>query len=153
MFRLLLPSDSFRHPVEFPARILQLALRLFLLRASHLRQRFGELSTGAAQNGERHLQVALNLFGCSWLRRLRLPLRFQKQFRFVENALSNHARALAPGCVKLRRLPRIAAVLHKGGAHALAVFRTDSRHGHQILHRGLRCDASFAYVALRRFRQ
>jgi len=46
MFRLLLPSDSFRHPVEFPARGFHLALRLFLLRDRHLRQRFTEPSSG-----------------------------------------------------------------------------------------------------------
>jgi len=81
MFRLLVFSDSFRHPVEFPARIFNLALRLFLLRASHLRQRFAKPPAGTTQDGKRHLQIALHLFdrrrlGCRWL-----PLRFQKQFR------------------------------------------------------------------------
>ena len=52
MFRLLLLSDSFRHPVHFPARIFQLPLRLFLLRTGHLRQRFGKLASGAAQDGD-----------------------------------------------------------------------------------------------------
>src|SRR5208283_3986287 len=46
IFRLLLLSDSFRHPRQFPARSFQLALRLFLLRPTHLRQRFGEPSSG-----------------------------------------------------------------------------------------------------------
>jgi hypothetical protein len=62
MFRLLLPSDSFRHPVEFPTRIFHLALRLFLLRASHLRQRFAKPSSGTPQDGDHHIQIALDLF-------------------------------------------------------------------------------------------
>jgi len=128
-------------------------LGLLLLCGVHLRQRFGKLPTGAAQNGKRHLQIALDLFGSRRLRRLRLPLGFQKQFRFGENALSNHTRAFAPGCVKLRRLPGIAAVLHERLGHSLAVFGTDARHRHQILHGDLRCDVSFAHISLDRFRQ
>jgi hypothetical protein len=56
----LLRKHSLAHPVEFPARAFDRALRLLLLRGVHLRQGFGELSTGAAQNGERHLQIALH---------------------------------------------------------------------------------------------
>jgi len=78
MFRLLFLSDSFRHPRQFPARIFHLALRLFLLRASHFRQRFGKPPPGATQNGDHHIQIAPHLFhrrrsGCR-----HLPLRFQK---------------------------------------------------------------------------
>ena len=128
-------------------------MRLLLLCGVHLRQSFGELATGAAQNGKRHLQITLNLFGRGGLRRLWLPLRFQKQFRFGENALSNHARAFAPGGVKLRRLPRIAAVLHERRGHAFAVFGADARHRHQILHCDLCGDVPFAHMSLDRFRQ
>jgi hypothetical protein len=42
----------------------------------------------------------------------------------------------------LRRLPRIAAVLHECGGHALADFGADARHRQRILHRDLRGDAS-----------
>src|ERR1017187_4067577 len=101
MFRFLLLSDSFRHPVQFPARTFNRALRLLLLCDVHLRQRLGEAPVGPAQNGERHLQIALDLFEGRGLHYGRLPLRFQKQFRLSENALANHARALAPGSVKL----------------------------------------------------
>src|SRR5260370_27197560 len=84
MFRLLLLSDSFRHPVEFPARSFQLILRLFLLRASHLRQRFGKPLSGAMQDGDHHIQIALHLFdrrlGCR-----HLPLCSQKQLRIGQN--------------------------------------------------------------------
>jgi len=153
MSRFLFLSDSFRHSVQFTASALYLALRLLLLCGVHLRQGFGEPAAGAAQNGERHLQVALDLFDCGRLRRLRLSLRFQKQFRLGEDALPNYARALAPGGVKLRSLPRITAMLHERRGHSLAVFRADARHRHQILHGNLRGDAAFADVALNRFRQ
>jgi hypothetical protein len=166
MFRFLLLSDgfrasgwclrgkhSFRHPVQFPAGTFDLALRLCLLCGIHLRQSFGEPVAGTPQNGKRHFQIALDLFERRGLRRLRLPLRFQKQFRFGENALANHARAFAPCVVKLRSLPGIATVLHEGVRHAPTIFGADARHRHQILHRDLRRDVSFAYVALNRFRQ
>src|SRR5450756_2293069 len=113
MFRFLLLFDSRHHPVEFPARVFDLALRLFLLRASHLRQGFGEPPAGTTQDGKRHIQIALHLFdrrrlGCRWL-----PLRLQKQFRLGENALANHARAFAPSRVELCGLPRVAMMLSR----------------------------------------
>jgi hypothetical protein len=153
MSAFLFLSDSFRHPVQFPARTFDLALRLLLLCGVHLRQSFVEPAAGATQNGKRHLQIALHLFGCGGLRRLRLALRFQKQFRFSENALPHYPGAFAPGGVKLRSLPRIAAVFHEYVCHALTVFGAAPRHRHQVLHRDLRCDVSFAHMALNRFRQ
>ena len=146
-------KHSFRHPVEFPAGAFDLALRLLLLCGVHLRQSFGEPAAGTPQDGKRHFQIALDLFERGGLDRLRLPLRFQKQFRLGENAIPNHARAFAPGGVKLRSLPRIAAVLHEGVRHSLAIVRTHSRHRHQVLHRDLRRDVSFADVALDRVGQ
>jgi len=153
MSAFLFLSDSFRHPVQFPARTFDLALRLLLLCGVHLRQSFGKLAAGATQNGKRHFEIALDLCCRGGLRRLRLALRFQKQFRFGENALANDPRAFAPGAVKLRRLPGIAAVLHECRSHALTVFGADASHRHQILHGDLRSDVSFADVALDRFRQ
>jgi hypothetical protein len=123
-----------------------------LLCAVHLRQRFGELSAGAAQNSKRRLQIAPDLFGCCGLRADRLPLRFQKQFRLGEDALASGSRPFAPGGVQLRSLSRIAAVLYERGGHALTVVRAHSRDGHQILHRSLRGKAAFAYSPLDRFR-
>jgi len=146
-------KHSFRHPVQFPASTFDLALRLCLLCGVHLRQGFVKPAASTAQNRKRHFQIPLDLFERGGLRRLRLPLRFQKQFRFRQNALANHARAFAPSLVKLRGLPRIAAVLHEGVRHALAVFGADARHRHQILHRDLRGDVSLADMALNRFGQ
>jgi len=68
MSAFLLLSDSSRHPVQFPVRTFDLALRLLLLRGVHLRQSFGKPAAGTPQNGERHLQIALDLFGRGWLR-------------------------------------------------------------------------------------
>ncbi len=146
-------SDSFRHPAQFPAGTLDLALRLLLWCGVPLRQSFGKPAAGAAQNGKRHLQIALDLFGRGRRRCLRLALRFQKQFRFAENALADYPRTFAPGGVKLRRLPGIAAVLHECRSHALTVFGADARHRHQILHGDLRSDVSFAHMPLNRFGQ
>jgi hypothetical protein len=138
MFGLLLLSDSFRHPVEFPARVFHLALRLFLLRARHLREGFGEPSAGTTQDGQRHLQIALHLFDrrrldCRWL-----PLRFQKQFRFGQNALANRACAFAPGRIDQPGLPRVATVLDEGSRHALAMLHIHAGHRCQTPHRHLR---------------
>jgi hypothetical protein len=77
---LLFLSDSCRHPFQFLARACDLALRLFLARAIHLRQGGRQSPAAATQNGHRHFQVALH----SGRRRPTgryLPLRFQKQFR------------------------------------------------------------------------
>src|SRR5450756_1105309 len=153
MFRFLFLFDSRRHPVEFPARVFDLALRLFLLRVSHLRQGFGEPPAGTTQNGNRHLQIALHLFdrcrlGCRWL-----PLRFQKQFRLGENALANRACPFAPGRIQLPGLLRIAMMRDERGGHARAILSIDSRHGHQILHRYLRPELALAHLLLDRFRQ
>ena len=153
MFRLLLLCDSFRHAVEFPARIFHLALRLFLLRATHPRQRFAEPSSGTTQDGDHHIQIALHLFDRRRLGRRWLPLRFQKQFRLGENAFADHARAFAPGRIQLPCLPRIATMRDESRRHARAVVGADSRHRHQILHRHLRREFSFAYLLLDRFRQ
>lgn len=105
------------------------------------------------QNGKRHLQIALDLFNRRRSCRERLPLRFQKQFRFGENALANYARTFAPGGIKLRGLARVATVLHESGGHPLTVIRVDSRDGNQILHRYLRDEVSFAHLPLDCFRQ
>jgi hypothetical protein len=55
MFSFLLPSDPLRHPRQLPPRVFDLALRLFLLRASHLRHGRGEAPASAMQNRNRHL--------------------------------------------------------------------------------------------------
>jgi hypothetical protein len=99
MFPWLFLFDSFRHPVELPARAFDPVLRLLLLFAAHLRQSFPEPPAGTAQDGRRHLQVALEPGSWRGGRRCGLPLRFQKQFRLGEDTLAHQARALAPGGV------------------------------------------------------
>src|SRR5271157_2180831 len=51
MFRLLLLSDSFRHPRQFPPGAFDPALGLLPLRPSHLRHGFREPPVGAMQDG------------------------------------------------------------------------------------------------------
>jgi hypothetical protein len=128
-------------------------MRLFLFRTSHLRQRFGKPPSGATQDGEHHIQVSLHLCDRCRLGWCRLPLCFQKQLRLSENAFTDRARAVAPCRVQLPCLPRIAAVRNESVRHARAVVDVDSRHRHQILHRHLRRQFSFAHLLLDRFRQ
>jgi hypothetical protein len=75
MFGFLFLPHSRRHPVEFPSRAGDLASRLFLLPANHLRQGFGQPPARAMQDGHRHLQIALQS-GRGRLGGWRLPLRF-----------------------------------------------------------------------------
>jgi hypothetical protein len=124
-----------------------------LLLAIHLRQSFRDPPAGAVQDGIGHLQVALQPGRlCGGLRR-RLPPRFQKQLRLGENALAHHARAFAPGGIELSGLPRIATMPGKSGRHPLAMIHADSGDRHQILHRHLRRDLSFAHLLLDGFWQ
>ena len=153
MWGFLLLSDARRHAVQFVPRIGNLALRLFLLPAVHLRQGFGEPPAGATQDGDHHIQIALHLFDRRRFGRRWLPLRFQKQFRLGEETLAHHARAVPPGGIELSGLPRVAMALDEGGGHALRVLDADVRHRHQILHRQLRAQHSFAHLLLDRFRQ
>jgi hypothetical protein len=44
-------------------------------------------------------------------------------------------------------------VLDESGGHPLAVLHVDPRYRHQILHRQLRTQGSFAHLLLDRFRQ
>jgi hypothetical protein len=91
MFGFLFLSDSFRHPGKFPPCAFDLALRLFLLGSGHLRHGLGEPPAGAMQDGQRHLQIALDLLDRRRLCRRCLPLRLQKQLRLRQNALADHA--------------------------------------------------------------
>jgi len=61
MSAFLFLSDSFRHPVQFPARAFDLVLRLLPLCGIHLWQSFGEPAAGTAQDGQRHLQIPRDL--------------------------------------------------------------------------------------------
>jgi hypothetical protein len=126
-------------------------LGLLLLLAVHLRQRLGESLAGAMQNGNDHLQFTMECHR-GRLGDPRLTLRFQKQFRLSEDALADHARAVPPSRIELPGLPCVATVLDESGGHPLAVLHVDSRHGHQILHRQLRAQCSFAHLLLDLFR-
>ena len=127
-------------------------MHLFLSRAIHLRQGFGQPPAGAMQDGNRHLQVVFQS-GRGRPGGRRLPLRFQKQFRLGEDALADHARAVPPAGIQLSGLPRVTTVLDESGSHPRAVLHVDSRHRYQILHRQLCAQRSFAHLLLDGFRQ
>ena len=143
-------SDSFRHPSSGSrpgALSISLSLRLLLLGGVHLRQSFGEAFAArhSPQNGKGHFQIALNLFGCRGLCRLWLPAAFSRNSSGSVRMRSRTTQgALAPGGVKLRRLPG-----YRSGASrmrspsALAIVRADALpHRHQILHRDLGAEIS-----------
>jgi hypothetical protein len=152
MWGFLLLSDARRHAVQFVPRIGNLALRLFLLWACHLRQGFGEPPAGAFEDGCRHFQFVFHGSRCG-LGGRRLPLRFQKQFRLGEETLAPHTRAVPPGGIELSGLPRVAMALDEGGGHALRVLDADVRHRHQVLHRQLRAQQPLAHLLLDRPRE
>ena len=134
-------------------RRFHLALYSVLLRASHIRQRFGKPFSGAAQDGDRHFQIALHLFHRRRFGGWHLPLRFQKQLRLGENVFADCTRALPPSRVQLPGLPRVATMCNESRRHARAVGGAHSRHRHQILRRHLRRKFPIAYLLLDRFRQ
>jgi hypothetical protein len=152
-FLFLSDSDSFRHPRQFPPSAFDPALGLLLLRAIHFEHGFAEPPAGALQDGERHLQIALDLFDCRRLGCRWLSLRFQKQFRLGENAFANHARTFPPSRIELPGLPRVATVLDESGRHALTMPGIHAGHRRQILHGHLRRDLAFAHLPLDRFGQ
>ncbi len=145
-------SDSFRHPAEFAARAFDLSQCLLLLPAIHVWQGFGQSTAGAAQDGYRHFQIAIQSHrGRPGGRRL--ALRFQKQFRLSQNAFADHPRAVSPGGIELSGLPGVAMVLDESRGHALAVVHVDSRHRRQILHGQLRAQCSLTHLLLDALRQ
>jgi hypothetical protein len=153
MFALRLLFESCRHPRQLPPRAFHLAHGLLLLRAGHLPYRFVESPVGAMQYRHRHLQIARHLLHCRRRGGRGLPLGFEKQFRFGEDALAGGARPFAPGGVQLPGLARAATVGDESGRHALAMFRIHPRHRHQILHGYLRRDLAFPHLLLDALRQ
>jgi hypothetical protein len=149
----MISSHPLRDALEFPARAFDLRLRLLLLFARHLRHGFGQAPAGPAQNRRSRFQFTLQRGSLGGGRRRRLPPRLQKQLRLCKDAFADHVRAVAPGGIKLRGLPRVAMMPGEGRGHPLAVFRAHARYWHQILHRCLRRDLPFAYLLLDRFRQ
>jgi hypothetical protein len=145
--------DSLAHSIQFAARALDGVLRLLLLAGIHSGQGFGELLAYAAQNGQRHLQIAHHLFGYWCDCRRCLALCFQKQLRLGEDAVANDTRAFAPSRVELLGRACIAMLFDEDGGQALAVIGVNARHRHQILHRHLCGDLAVAHVLLDGFRQ
>ena len=123
------------------------------MRAVHFRERHGEPPVRALHDGGRHFQIACERGSLCSSWRLRLALRFQKQFRRGEDALAHLARALPPGCIELPGFAGSATMRGESGGHAIAIVQVNARHRHQILHRQLRCDLSFTDLLLDGFGQ
>jgi hypothetical protein len=108
----------------------------------------------AVRNRHHHLQIAQQ-FGAnpdgSFL--LRLPLRFEKYLRIIENAFADCRRTFAPRAIQLTGFPRIAVELSEDGRHPLAILQVLAGHRHQKLQCHLRQDLALAHLLLNGFRQ
>ena len=145
--------DSLGHSIEFTACAFDRVLRLLLLAGVHSGHGFVELLVYAAQDGQRHLQIAHHLFGCRCSCRRCLALCFEKQLRLGEDTVANGACAFTPSRVELLGRACVAMLFDEDRGQAQAIIGVDARHRHQILHRHLCGDLSFAHVLLDRFRQ
>jgi hypothetical protein len=105
----------------------------------------------AVRDGGQHLQIAQQ-FGSRLARGflLRLPLRFEKQLRRIQDALANRGRPLPPGAIQLAGFPHFAVILGEDRRHSLAVLQADARHRHQKPQRYLRQDLALAHLLLDR---
>lgn len=149
----LLLSDLFRHALQFPACVGDVALGVVLLRRAHLRQRFPQPAAGTPQNGRGHFQITLEGSRLSRLRRWRPSLCFEKQLRRGEQALAHRPRTVPPGGIELPGFPRVAVVLSECRGHPFAILQADAGHRHQILHRHLCRNFAFPHELLNRLRQ
>ena len=114
----------------------------------------GQAPLSAAHNGGHHLQVSYQLAGGSHRRFYRdLPLRFEKQFGGIQDALADDRRAFPPSRIQFACSPCIAVLLHEDRGHPLAVFQVDARRRHQTLHGHVRRDFPLTDLLLDRFRQ
>lgn len=154
----MLLGYSFFHIIQLFAGALRVVPRLVPLRAIHVRSRAGQPPGGPAQDRRRHLQIAQQFAGrCGRRFRLRLPLRFQPQFRLLKNALAGLSGSIAPGGIKLTGLPRVAMLLGEYLGHPLAIVQTDARGAlwarDQKLHGHMRGDSPLAHLLLNAFRK
>ncbi len=146
--------DSLRQLLELSTGAIDLAPRLFTLRAVQLHRCAAQPPAGAIHDRPHHRQIAQQLGRRRRRRRgWYLPLRFQEQLGLFEKALADHRRAVAPGRIELSGFPRVPMVPGERRSHALAVFQADARRRHQVLHCQVRPDAALAHLLLDRFRQ
>ncbi len=106
----------------------------------------------AVHDSGHHLQIPQQ-FGAGPGWGFLLPLRFEKQFRIVQNPFTDRGRAFAPGAIQLAGFPRIAVMPGEDRRHTLAILQALARHRHQKLQRHLRRDFALAHLLLDRFRQ
>ncbi len=125
-----------------------------LLAIQFQRRRPRQPPVRAVHDGGQHLQIAQQ-FGSGPGRGflLRLPLRFEKQLRRIQDAFANSGRPLAPRGIQLAGFPRIAVMLGEDRRHPLAILQALADHRHQKLQRYLRRDLALAHLLLDRSRQ
>jgi hypothetical protein len=106
-------------------------------------------TVGPAEDRRYHVQIARQFGqGGGWRLRLAGPLGFPKQLRLFKNPLADGGRSLAPGCIQLAGLARIALMLGEDGCHALAVLQALPRDRQQKLHRHLGHNLALAHLLL-----
>jgi hypothetical protein len=128
--------------------------QLFTLAAIHLHRGVRQSPVGTVGDGDHHLEIAQQ-FGDGGRRRseLALPLRFEKQLRLFENALSNGSRGASPCSIQLPGFTAGEVVSGQRGGEALAVLGAGARHRHQELHRHVSGDRPAAHLLLHAFRE
>lgn len=134
--------------MEFPARILDAALRLLLLPGIHLRQGGAEPAADTLQQGDGHVQIPLQRHSRQVRFHLRWLLCSQEQLRLLENAVAHDAGPFAPRRIKSCCLPGVTMMLHPTGGHSFAILGADARDRNQILHRELCRNRPLANVLL-----
>jgi hypothetical protein len=82
-----------------------------------------------------------------------LPLGFQKQLRFIENALPDRRRSVSPGGVQLSGFAAGEPMRRKLFAHELTVFEARSCYRYQKLHCHMGRDCTAADLSLHAFRK
>jgi hypothetical protein len=118
--------------MELLLNALDLAPRGFALLAIQIRDSCaGQPPLRAVHDSGHHLQIAQQFgAGPGWSFLLRLPLRFEKQFRIIQNPFTDRGRASAPGAIQLAGFPRIAVMLGEDRRHPLAILQALARHRH-----------------------
>ena len=149
----------FADAAELALNALDLMLGRIALLAIHFYSRgSGQTPLCTVHDGGHHIQIADQFsasWGALWARSFLagLPLRFEEQFRGVQDAFAHRRRALAPAHIQLAGFARLAVMLGEDRRQALAILQTLARYRHQKLQSHLRQDFALANLLLDCFRQ
>ena len=128
-------------------RLLDLALGMLSLFG--VERFFSQSLQGAFDDGGDHCQIAhqRRLLGNRGL------LCFQEQLGRSQDPLARQWCCIAPGIIKLRRLPRRPGLFDECRRHLLALAGVGARHRHKVSHGDLRGDLALPHLPLNGFRQ